>query len=352
MRRWKLFVGGTLVVVASIAIWTLTRPPKTPIDRLVDAARRGDPDAVTQLLDQGVNPNSRDENDGLPLSAAAQSCNPEVVELLFRRGADPLQGDAHGGDAWESAMFSGDEGVIRAFMKHPRMKDNRELILRQLVGHATNEWNPRPADLDLALKLGFDPKVPRGDWISPLKSAVGSKDTWVAEKFLALGADPSDEDPCGVTPIFEAVQFGVDDNVSLLLQHGASPNATYHPPRRAAMDTLESKEVPVLEEDYAGVWCPLLVAGWYGKESTARILLDGGADPNLRNQNGMPLLVGFFTMPPLGGISEDARLRVLQLLLERGADPNLKDKQGRNALDVCPTTGQAHELLAKFRKPS
>ena len=69
---------------------------------------------------------------------------------------------------------------------------------------------------------------------------------------------------------------------------------------------------------------PLMYAVLYGDAAAARLLLDGGADPNIRNDAGATAL--------MWAVSDVEKTR---LLLDRGANPNAKSDDGRTPLLIA-----------------
>lgn len=74
-------------------------------------------------------------------------------------------------------------------------------------------------------------------------------------------------------------------------------------------------------------YTPLMEACRIGDLKTAQNLLDCGADPNAKNDNGTtPFMYAKSTAVRNGDLS------LLKLLLENGADINAKDEHGKTAL--------------------
>lgn len=71
---------------------------------------------------------------------------------------------------------------------------------------------------------------------------------------------------------------------------------------------------------------PLLIAATNGHIAMVRLLLEHGADPNLRNYDGVTALHN--------AVYEN-QLDIVALLLEAGADPNIKDRFGNTAYDLA-----------------
>ena len=76
---------------------------------LMIASLIGDTSAVVKLLDNGANPNIRDENGRTPLIEAAFGGHSDVVATLLRSGADPNIGDR---DGWTPLMEAASKGWL------------------------------------------------------------------------------------------------------------------------------------------------------------------------------------------------------------------------------------------------
>lgn len=183
----------------------------------------------------------------------------------------------------------------------------------------------------------------------------------VVKLLLERGADPNAKDKDGVTPLMFAVQEADRETVEavrLLLKHGGDAKAmdrVKRTPLTQAVRTYATESsldivaqlLAVGADPNAGAETPLwIVANAYregGKPSAAtvqemKLLLDHGADPNARNDDGST---------PLNGAAKaeanPARLEMVKLLLQRGADPLGKDEYGRSVL---------HDALGGYPPPS
>ena len=85
---------------------------------------------------------------------------------------------------------------------------------------------------------------------------------------------------------------------------------------------------------------PLMAAATWGKTPAAKLLIEKGAQLNLRNRNGSTALLSaaFFGHP-----------ETVELLLSSGADPNVQNHRGHTALDTATEPwGIKLSLLYRF----
>jgi ankyrin repeat protein len=82
------FLLAVVLLATCGAARAQTPPPSEKADALAAAARKGDAAAVTRLLDEGVDVNSKSRYGTTALSFAADHGNLEVVKVLLARGAD------------------------------------------------------------------------------------------------------------------------------------------------------------------------------------------------------------------------------------------------------------------------
>lgn len=132
---------------------------------------------------------------------------------------------------------------------------------------------------------------------------------------LADGAGLSRPNPDGFTPLHYAAFFGHPDAAAALVGLGADVDVEAANPTRVR---------------------PLHSAAASRNVEISRLLLDAGADPNHRQQQG-------FTALHSAALHGDREL--VELLLEAGADPGLPSDDGRSAADFAAEGG--HPELAE-----
>ena len=146
------------------------------------------------------------------------------------------------------------------------------------------------------------------DGRAPLHWAAIYGQTKVMELLLAEKADANLLDGDAFTPLHWAATFDKKDAVKLLLANKADMNI----------------KLP----KYG--WTPLRLAVIHGHVAAAEALLDGGSDPNVKDDENIPLL----HQAVIRGKKE-----MVELLLDKKADINKKDSEGETALDEAVEQG-------------
>ncbi|GFH06351.1 ANK_REP_REGION domain-containing protein [Haematococcus lacustris] len=186
-------------------------------DELISAARSGDPDTVTTLLELGADPNGAGTSGLLPLIAAAEHGHPKVVMTLLGAGATPDVCTSSGTTPLRAAILSGEGGCITA-----------------LLGAGA-----RP-----------DMETARG---TPLTTAATVGDCETLQLLLDHGAAIDHETRDGFTALMAAVREDKRAAVQLLLRRGASPGYCSKHSNMTAMSIAQDKAcwLQVLPEVYS-----------------------------------------------------------------------------------------------------
>ncbi|XP_075881309.1 dynein axonemal heavy chain 12 [Nelusetta ayraudi] len=158
---------------------------------------------------------------------------------------------------------------------------------------------------------------------TPLHAAAVQTNQAVLELTLkASGADSVDcRTPRGQTPLFLAVEEGLMENASCLLQHGAQANSqdqelesplltAIHSDRSDLMKLLLHWGAKVNQEGCHGRR-PLHEASRLGRAAAVSLLLEAGAQPDPRSHYGLT---------PLALAAQGGHAQVVETLLKRGAD--------------------------------
>ena len=113
----------------------------------------------------------------------------------------------------------------------------------------------------------------------------------------------------------------------------------------------------------------LIISSAYGREGCVRLLLDSKAAVNATDvslepallepvpwdrgrvtSDGPGVLLQVNDQTALHGSADNGHLAVTKLLLEGGADPTLRDKYGKTALDIARQYGYS-EVVALLSEP-
>jgi ankyrin repeat protein len=238
-----------------------------------------------------------------PLIAAAAFDMTEVVEMLLAAGADPRTRDWSGGSALDYAQGEVTFELISRTL-FPSVSTRDQEALAFLQAHGSIGWYPTPLNA------------------TPLSRAIGRIGVLMVQPppiSLTNGVISRDW-------TFERVGTS---RVRLLLNIGADPN----------------ERITLFEVD----WTPLALVVARGHSWMARVLLEGGADPNGRwcvplyegrTKNARPMDPACSHKngtTPLMQAASSGRVDLLPALLEHGADPTLTNWNGKSAADLAAT---------------
>ena len=226
------------------------------------------------------------------------SQDPNQIDLL----------DAKGQTVLARAIRSGKQEVVEFLLAKGAKED---IYAAAVVGHVDK----------VAAFLKQDKKLVNArdsDGRTPLHWAAIYGQTKVMELLLAEKMDVNLLDGEGFTPLHWAATFNKRDAVELLLSHKADMN--------------------IKVEKYG--WTPLRLAVIHGHMAAAKALLDGGSDPNVKDDENIPLL----HQAVIRGKKE-----MVELLLDEKADVNKKDSEGETPLAEAVEQGNS-EIIELLRQ--
>ena len=270
-------------------------PAQTPQDlRFQQACAKGDLKEATDLLNQGVNIETRDLWGTTALMFAADNNFQDVVNFLLQKGANINAQDHTGSTALELACTE------------PSTHDIAMTLL------------DKGADPNLVNQTGMT------EWPLGSVAIYGDSDMKLLSALLDHKADINHTSWNG-TALSQAIMRGQWDTFDLLISKGADPNIpdSWHAWGRT----------PLIE---------VTKNGWNSQADTLRkihLLLKAGANPNFKSKSGLTALMY---------AAQLSLMEPAQALVAAGTDINVTDDRGETALTIAGDRG--HQDMVAFLK--
>jgi uncharacterized protein len=345
------------------------------------AVIRDDVETVELLIRAGANVNAATDYGVTPLSVACTNRNAILVERLLEAGANATAPLWTGETPLMTCSRTGTTQALKSLIAHganPNAKENLQgqtalmraaaekqtAIVRALIGfgadvHARSNggftallFTAQQGDINsarLLIEAGADVNEATAETGNALVLAAASGHEKFSLFLLEHGADAKAVDAYGVTALHYAIPRGLAgiDNISVifrpldsvpvdmpelvkaLLSHGADPNAQIV---KAFPGNTRSPYDP--SPTLAGA-TPFLLAAAAADLDIMRILLSGGANPQINSNDGTtPLMaaagVGRVDDRPVK--DEANALEAVKLAASLGNDVNAANQRGRTAL--------------------
>ncbi|MGO8819175.1 MAG: TonB family protein [Terriglobia bacterium] len=284
---------------------------------LMRAAERGMPDMVQLLLRADANPRTKDKSARTALMFAATSGNSSVVALLLHFGMVKAR-SRRGSTALMAAAAAGNPDVVQMLLHAgARVNDHDAMRVAALFAGSTGDldsiWDgelvgrPHPevpdevvhrdAVVRLLLEAGADPNARNKDG----ESALFSLEDDAVRELIAHKIDLNVRNNNGETALIETVSV---DIAKLLVAAGADVNAQDSKGRTALLQAANNNNSAKIRAVTAAKHVQIDRRGRDGR--TALMIAAGDASPEC-----------------------------VRALLEGQADPTLRDKQGRTALQIA-----------------
>ncbi|HVG70284.1 MAG TPA: ankyrin repeat domain-containing protein [Vicinamibacterales bacterium] len=277
---------------------------------ITEAAIIGSAPVIDALLKAGADPNTKNPEGETPLMAVARSGNVDAAKLLVEARADVNAKENFGGQSalmWAAAQ--GQAEMVK-FLASKGADLNARGVVRQWERKVITE--PRPKDMN---KGGF----------TPLLYAAREGCVDCARHLIAAGADPDLEDPERITPLNMALLNLHFEFAAFMIKSGADVNKWDLFGRSPVYMAADVSTLPVKGN---GAMAVIPSGDSTTALDVARMLLEAGADPNIRLKR----------RPPYRDVPQD-----------RGGDAILM--QGATALLRASRAGDAPfvELLLKHK---
>jgi ankyrin repeat protein len=256
---------------------------------LLEAAGKGDSEAVKQHLAAGANVNVKRAWYGrTPLHIATWSGQEQIVQLLIEKGASVNAKDKGGWTPLYCAVESGYKNIVELLISNGAYVN--------ATGGVEKESFPRESGFTALHKA----------------AAVGHME--ISQLLIAKGAKLNSRDSTLGTPLHSAAEWGQQNIVQLLIEKGVNVNS-----RDNSLRT------------------PLHRATSIGQTATVKFLIGQNAETNAKDANGMTSLhIAAF----------EGNKECLEVLISKGANLNAASMSGETALHLAALKG--HKEIVKF----
>jgi ankyrin repeat protein len=286
------------------------------ITNLMIAALRGDAVVTGLLIEAGARINDKDANGRTALIYAMAAQKPgnviyastllnsspeEVIALLIKAGADinatEKENNSAIGIACQEHRWPEVKQLLRAGAK----------ATQKLCPFFAEVTTGTPNDVREFLKTGIKINEPENETgLTALHIAASAGRAEIVEILLGAGADGNLKDKQGVQPLIYAIRPGNVETVKVLVK---------------AKVNLDTKVIP--SDPYMPDGAALNLALERHADDIVDVLIDAGADPNVRDRRGKTALMS---------AAGDLIVGLLRKLLQHGADVNAQDESRWSAL--------------------
>ncbi len=318
------------------------------------AAQRDNLEIADLLIAAGANVRAATRYNVTPLSLACLNGNASLIEHLLKAGADANATSNEGQTPLMTASLTGKVDAIRVLLLHGAKVNEREPYKGQTaLMWAASEGNA--AAESLLVEFGAEVKAKSKAGFTPLLFAVRNCHMGAVGVLLEHGANVNDVAPEGTSALNMAVVNAYFELAAFLVEHGADPNAT--DPRGSPLHTIAWLRRPGSDGAFSSgntPYAPPLPTGNMTGLELAKILLDHGANPNIRvnwkerrfdkeggvTNNPPDIHLGRHLLSYVGATafyiaSKNADAPYMKLLAEHGADPKIPTKTGITPLMVA-----------------
>lgn len=273
---------------------------------------------LDQIPLQNLNLDAKDESGNTPLLIAAENSQWTNVEIFTSMGANINTANSAGKTPLLLAGEKGNLQAVKNFMEKGadvKKADSAGMtLLHFLASNRNKAVHPILSD---AVSKGARVNAVSANGSSPLGIAIAEGNSAVFSSFLEIGAD-KDHLEGNTTPLtMFAYQKKRKDMSKTLIEKGADVKKT-------SSDGKTILHLAAGEDDWQFV----------------TFLFGYNPDINARNDGGVtPLLIAI----------DKSAIRTAGLLIDKGADINVKDRMGKNAIHYLAAAKNATGLLSKLQ---
>jgi uncharacterized protein len=301
---------------------------------LMTLARTGNLPAVRRLLASGANVNAKESSRSqTALMWAISERHSDVASMLVEFGADVNARTS----VRRMLVNSGADGTARVSSNRVDLFDEEQGGFTPIL-FAARDGDAASARMLLEKGANANDKTPTG--ATTLVIAAFSLQPAVASVLLDHGADPN-ASGAGYTALHAAILRDDAGLVSALLSHGADPNAVI----AKSTPTRRSSEDWAINPAWVGV-SPLWLASKFSEPDIMRLLAKAGANTHFARKDGTSVLMASLERGPgrhglIGLLSADPvqvqreGLEAIKAALEIGCDVNAPTPTGDTILHAA-----------------
>ena len=224
-------------------------PSKEDFSKFIQAVEKGELEIVKEMLDSGLDPNTRMEDTSYPLILAAQNGHTAVVAELLDSGANIDATDSKNTTALYSASSNRHADVVKVLLEH-----NADSNIGLELGSGFSGLTPLMEAayegysecVELLLQNGADVNATTRDGVSALMRAAEKNHPDCITLLLEKGADVNAKDTCGITPLMWAAGFGGDVKATQLLLDAGADQTAQDQWGKTALQCADSEKVAAL----------------------------------------------------------------------------------------------------------
>jgi len=335
--------------------------------------RIDDLETSRMLLAAGADPKKANRLGVTPIALAAANGNVDILKLLLDAGVDANTIDPNNEPVSWSAIRSGNVEAVKVLLDRGATADFKDSVRQTSLMVAIREDHPdivrllisRGADTNAVTRVGATPNwvlpnsvagfghgigIVRGGLpdrgsryltpggMTPLLYAARDGRIESARLLVQNGAKLETTDPNGITPLLMSITNNQVETALFLIDRGAQINIVDWYGRSPLWSAVEVRNMDIDNATFVnGVdRAPVL--------ELIRVLLDKGADPNVRTAETPPIRrfilpitgslewVDFVGMTPFLYAARSGDVTVMKMLLDKGADPKIPTFGGTTAL--------------------
>ena len=293
------------------------------------------------LLNKGLNPNIKNNHGKTPFSIACSKNNNELIRKFLNYDIDINTQDNWGNTPLHKVIKNPQNTrLLLEYGANPNIKNIDGETAYSLSYHY-------PSSLKTFLNYGINPNTEIENSKTLMHKAISNNNLEIATILKEHSADVNYKDNRGNSPIF----YAQDTNtINWLINNEAKINTQNNKKQTVIHQAVINNNTSLLKEflkHNPNINLPdeknLTPLAYSSKMSIFKLLLQNGANPNIKTKNGKMILLNQVM---------NNNLETVYYLLEANANPNIVDEKGYTPLDYAHNNDIRTLLLANGADPN